>query len=207
MKFLAVGFGYLIGSIPFAYLLARRIGGIDVRLAGSGNVGAANVLRTTGVAGALVVVALDAGKGAATVLLARGLDGGAAVPAAAGLAAILGHIYPVWLRFRGGKGVATACGVFALLAPAAALISAALFVATVWWTRYVSLGSLAAATALAPAAYLTGAPLATVVAAIAAAAIVFERHRANLARLRGGTERRVGQQVSTRDDHGTPQRL
>jgi acyl phosphate:glycerol-3-phosphate acyltransferase len=110
--------GYLLGSIPFAFLLSRRTG-IDIRHAGSGNLGAANVLRTSGVGAAVGVLLLDVAKGAGTVLLAHRLTGGDATPAAAGLAAVVGHVYPVWLRFRGGKGVATACGVFSVLTPAA----------------------------------------------------------------------------------------
>ncbi len=103
---------YLIGSIPFALLLARRWGAADLRRVGSGNLGAANVMRASGVTAGVLVAALDMAKGAASVWLAARVSAGAALPAAAGLAAIVGHIYPVWLRFRGGKGVATACGVF-----------------------------------------------------------------------------------------------
>src|SRR5688572_27121578 len=104
---LPVLFGYLAGSVPFAFLLARRAG-IDVRIAGSGNVGAANVLRTTAAWRAVVVMALDVAKGAAAVLFVHLVAGGASVAALAGVAAIVGHIYPVWLGFHGGKGVAVA---------------------------------------------------------------------------------------------------
>src|SRR6185436_9871557 len=114
--------GYLLGSIPFALILTSRMGGVDVRTIGSGNVGAANVFRTTGSSMGLGVLALDLAKGVAAVVLAQRLTTGPVTPTAAGLAAILGHIYPVWLRFRGGKGVATACGVFAVLAPLATAI-------------------------------------------------------------------------------------
>src|ERR1700737_3707508 len=107
---------YLIGSIPFALLLARRWGA-DLRRVGSGNLGAANVLRASGATAGLLVAALDIGKGALSVTLARHLSDQAAAPAAAGLAAIVGHVYPMLLRFRGGKGVATACGVFSVLTP------------------------------------------------------------------------------------------
>ena len=133
--FVALIVGYLLGSIPFAYLLARRHRGIDLRLAGSGNVGAANLLRTTTKKIGVSAMALDMGKGIATVLVARQIEPGAAAPAAAGIAAVLGHIYPVWLGFKGGKGVATTCGVFAVLAPAATAIAGSVFLATVWWTR------------------------------------------------------------------------
>src|SRR5262245_63939220 len=104
---IAIVLAYLIGSIPFALICARRWGASDLRVIGSGNLGAANVMRASGVMAGVVVAALDVAKGAASVWLAERLGPGPALPAAAGLAAIVGHIYPVWLRFRGGKGVAT----------------------------------------------------------------------------------------------------
>ena len=188
---LPVLFGYLAGSVPFAYLLARRAG-IDVRVAGSGNVGAANVLRTTGAWRAVAVMALDVTKGAAAVLLAYLAPGGTAMAAATGAAAIVGHIYPVWLRFHGGKGVAVAAGVFCVLSPIATAIAAALFLVTVWLTRYISLGSIAATIALPPAAWLSGEPRGVVAAAAGSGALILFRHRANLRRLRAGTERKMG---------------
>jgi acyl phosphate:glycerol-3-phosphate acyltransferase len=190
---LLVTVGYLLGSIPFAWLLARRAGGIDIRLAGSGNVGAANVYRTTGAAVAMAVVTLDMAKGACAVMLASRADFGVGVQAIAGVAAVIGHVYPVWLGFRGGKGVATACGVFAVLAPAATVLAGIAFVATVWWTRYVSVGSVGAAILLPPLAYLLAAPFVVVMAASLCAAVIIGCHRANLARLQAGTERRLGQ--------------
>ncbi|HEX2456433.1 MAG TPA: glycerol-3-phosphate 1-O-acyltransferase PlsY [Vicinamibacterales bacterium] len=193
---LAVLLGYLAGSVPFAYLLARRAG-IDVRVAGSGNVGAANVMRTTGTGRAIAVMSLDVAKGAAAVALAQLASGGAALVAATGAAAVVGHIYPVWLRFHGGKGVAVAAGVFAVLAPSATAFAVMLFVLTVWLTRYVSLGSIAATLALPPAAWLAGAPAAVVSAASGSAALILFRHRANFRRLRAGTERRMGRQRET----------
>ncbi len=183
---------YLLGSIPFALLLARRWGADDLRRIGSGNVGAANVLRASGKTAALAVVVLDIGKGAASVLLAARATDNPAGPALAGVAAVVGHIYPVWLRFRGGKGVATACGVFSMLAPLAVPPALAVFVATVWATRYVSLGSVLASIALPPLAYATGSPMAIVVAACAVSTLVIFRHRTNLDRLRTGSERRLG---------------
>jgi acyl phosphate:glycerol-3-phosphate acyltransferase len=187
--------GYLFGSIPFALLVSRGLAGVDVRRAGSGNVGSANVLRTSGVATALLVMVLDMAKGAGSVLLADRWSAAASTPAVAGLAAIVGHVYPIWLRFRGGKGVATACGVFAVLTPWAVLPAFALFVATVWATRFVSLGSLVAALALGPIAYALAAPPASWLAAAGAAILIVFRHRSNVARLRAGTERRIGQRV------------
>jgi acyl phosphate:glycerol-3-phosphate acyltransferase len=187
--------GYLAGSVPFAYLLARRAG-IDVRVAGSGNVGAANVLRTTGVGRAVLVMALDVAKGVLAVAIAHLSSGGAGVVALSGTAAVVGHIYPVWLRFHGGKGVAVAAGVFGMLSPIATGVATALFLVIVWWTRYVSLGSVAATIALPPAAWLAGAPAAVVGAAAATAGLIVFRHRANLRRLRSGTERRISRRGS-----------
>src|SRR2546421_11836307 len=114
---LIIVLAYLIGSIPFALILARRWGATDLRHVGSGNLGAANVMRASGVTAGVLVAALDMAKGALSVWLAGLLAPGPVWPAAAGCAAIVGHVYPVWLRFRGGKGVATACGVFSLLTP------------------------------------------------------------------------------------------
>jgi glycerol-3-phosphate acyltransferase PlsY len=188
---LTVLLGYLAGSVPFAFLLARRAG-IDVRFAGSGNVGAANVLRTTGTGRAVLVMALDVAKGAAAVAVAHLSNAGAATIAVTGAAAVVGHVYPVWLRFHGGKGVAVAAGVFAVLTPLATLIACGFFLAVVRATRLISLGSLAATVALPPAAWLSGAPLAVVIAAAGTAGLIVFRHRANIRRLRAGTERRMG---------------
>ena len=186
----AILLGYAMGSVPFAFLLARRAG-IDVRVAGSGNVGAANVLRTTGLPLGVTVMMLDIGKGAASVLTAYAAAGTVSA-AAAGAAAIVGHIYPVWLRFHGGKGVAVAAGVFAVLAPAATIVASAVFFATVGLSRLISLGSMAATVTLPSAAWLTGAPPAVVSAAFGSAALILFRHRANMRRILGGTERRFG---------------
>ncbi len=186
---------YLIGSIPFAFLVARRWRGIDLRRSGSGNLGATNVMRTAGLRSAIAVVSLDIVKGAAVVALAHRAVPEQAAVSAAGVAAIVGHIYPVWLRFRGGKGVATSFGVFAMLAPAGAIICLCCFLGTVWMTRYVSLGSVVATLALAPMAYITDAPASVVAAALATAALVLERHRSNLSRLQAGTESRFGQRA------------
>ena len=188
---LPIFLGYLTGSVPFAFLLARSAG-VDVRRVGSGNVGAANVLRSTGAWRGVVVMALDVAKGIAAVALAYLFSGSAVLAALTGAAAVVGHIYPVWLRFHGGKGVAVAAGVFTMLSPAAAGISAALFLITVLLTRYISLGSMAATVALPPAAWLVGEPRAVVLSAAGSAALILFRHRGNLRRLRSGTERRMG---------------
>ena len=191
---LPVLLGYLTGSVPFAFLMARRAG-IDVRFSGSGNVGAANVLRTTGAWRGALVMALDVGKGVAAVAIAYVMSGGAALAALTGAAAVVGHIYPVWLRFHGGKGVATACGVFWMLAPLATAISATLFVLTVWIWRYVSLGSIAATVALPTVAWFTDKSAPVVAGAAVAAVLIIVRHWSNLVRLHEGSERRLGQKA------------
>jgi len=188
---LAVSLGYLVGSVPFAFILARRRG-IDLRRVGSGNVGASNVLRTSGVPHAVAAMCLDGAKGCMAVLVAQRLTVGDATAVAAGFASIIGHIYPVWLGFRGGKGVATATGVFAVLAPLALGIASSAFVLAVWATRHVSAGSLAGAVTLAVAAAASDVPAAVAVGAVLSALVIVHRHRANLARLLAGTERRVG---------------
>jgi glycerol-3-phosphate acyltransferase PlsY len=187
--------GYGLGSLPLGYLVASRMKGIDLRRVGSGNVGAANVYRTAGLAVAILVVFVDVAKGASSVLFTARFATGAAEPVAAGVAAILGHMYPVWLRFHGGKGVATACGVFWMLAPLATAIAATLFVLTVGIWRYVSLGSIAATVALPTLAWFTDKSAPVVAGAAVAAVLIILRHRPNLERLQQGTERRLGQKV------------
>jgi glycerol-3-phosphate acyltransferase PlsY len=186
---------YLIGSIPFALLFARWWGIVDLHRVGSGNIGAANVLRASGKTPGVLVAMLDIAKGAASVAAARSLHAGDGVIAVAGFAAIVGHIYPVWLRFRGGKGVATSCGVFSVLAPLPMAAAAMSFLVTVWFTRYVSLGSVVGSLALPTLAVAFDSPLPVVWAATAAAALVVFRHRSNLARVKGGTERRIGGRI------------
>jgi len=182
--------GYAIGSLPLGYLAGRRFAGVDLRAVGSRNVGATNMYRVSGPRLGVAVMALDVGKGALAVALTS-----AALPApdpvAAGVAAVAGHIYPIWLRGHGGKGVATACGAFALLAPVATVVAAVVFVGTVWLTRAVSAGSIAASVTLPVAAALTGMAAAVVWGCALAAALVLWRHRGNLARLRRGTEHRL----------------
>jgi glycerol-3-phosphate acyltransferase PlsY len=187
--------GYGVGSLPLGFLLTSRLTGVDLRRVGSGNVGAANVYRTAGLALALAVVVLDVAKGALSVLLAARFATGVDAPVTAGVAAIVGHVAPAWLRFRGGKGVATACGVFMMLAPLATAIAAAIFAATIGITRYVSLGSVVASAALPPLAWALGSPSAVVAGGTVAALVIIPRHAGNLSRLAGGTERRLGQRV------------
>ena len=185
---------YLIGSIPFSFLVARAFGVHDVRLVGCGNVGATNVLRTAGKAAGALALALDLAKGAAaTELAGRLAPGEPALPAAAAVAAVVGHMFPVWLRFQGGKGVATGLGAFAPLAPAAAVGAIAAFAVVALATRFVSLGSVAGAVVLAGVALGLRGPDPVAAAAVLSAALVVFRHRSNLRRILGGTERRVGQ--------------
>jgi glycerol-3-phosphate acyltransferase PlsY len=187
-----IAVAYLIGSIPFSFLVARAFGVHDVRRVGSGNVGATNVLRSAGKAAGALALLLDLGKGAAASALAGRLaPGDAVLPPAAALAAVIGHMFPVWLRFEGGKGVATGLGAFAPLVPRAALAALVAFAVVAAGTRYVSLGSLAGALALAALALALRGPDPVALAAAATAALVVFRHRSNLRRILGGTERRV----------------
>jgi glycerol-3-phosphate acyltransferase PlsY len=185
--------GYLLGSVSFAVLLVRRRTGTDIREVGSGNAGATNVLRAHGKGLALAVALADVGKGAAAVLLARLFTADPRAAAAAGLGAIVGHVFPVFYGFRGGKGVATAVGAFLALAPAATLVCIAVFVLIVAATRYVSLGSVVSMCLLPPAAgLLFHAPRPVVVAAAGAAALIVVKHLENLKRLARGEERKLG---------------
>jgi len=188
---LVVAAAYLIGSIPFSYLVARLWRGIDVRTIGSGNVGATNVMRSAGRAAGLLAFALDFLKGSAAAALGLRL-GGAPFGAAAATAAVIGHMFPVWLRFQGGKGVATGAGAFLPMAPAAtgcALLAFGLVTAA---TRYVSLGSIVGALGLAVLAFVFGAPAPVVAAAALCASLIVWKHRGNIRRLARGTERRTG---------------
>jgi glycerol-3-phosphate acyltransferase PlsY len=182
---------YLLGAIPFSFLVARWRG-VDVRRVGSGNVGATNVMRSAGWAAGVLALLLDAVKGAAAAIVASRIDEAPALPALAAVAAVLGHVFPVWLRFQGGKGVATGLGAFLPLAPLAAGIGVAVFAAVVAATRYVSLASILGAVALAAAAFVTQPNLATACAAAFCAALIAVKHRGNIKRLRRGQERRLG---------------
>lgn len=191
---------YLLGSIPFGYLIVRAKEGVDVRASGSGATGATNVTRRAGkLAGALTLV-LDAVKGALAVLLARKFladDFGINFwVAAVAVAAIVGHIFPVWLKFRGGKGVATGVGAFLCLSPLAVLFASLLFLLVVISTRFVSLGSITAAAALPVIVWLIAYSkpsrdfVPTLAASIAGSVLIIFMHRANIGRLLNGTESR-----------------
>jgi glycerol-3-phosphate acyltransferase PlsY len=182
--------GYLLGTIPFGLLLTRAAGLGDIRAIGSGNIGATNVLRTgrKGLAGA--TLALDAAKGAVAVTVGWHLAGatGAAV---AGIAVVLGHLFPVWLGFRGGKGVATGFGVLLAVAPLAALAAALVWLAVAGLTRISSAGALAAAAAAPLLAWAASGPPAAMLALVVGGLICW-RHQANIRRLLAGTEPRIG---------------
>ncbi len=182
--------GYLLGSIPFGLLLTRMAGLGDVRKIGSGNIGATNVLRTGNKALAAATLALDALKGTAAVWLAFWW-GGPEAAAIAGIFAFLGHLFPIWLSFKGGKGVATYMGVMLGLAPWTALLFTVIWIATAFATRYSSLSALVATLAVPIYLLLTGHPTIAILAAIMSA-LVWIRHRANIARLMKGTESRLG---------------
>ena len=181
----AILIGYAVGSLPIGYLIAQRANGIDLRRVGSGNVGATNVYREAGLSSALVVMLADIAKGAAAVLVA----GGGANAVAAGVGAVIGHVYPVWLRFRGGKGVATASGVFGILAPIPTVVAAAAFAVVVARTRFVSLGSIVATVVLPVAEWLAPGRRGVDVGATVVAALILFRHRGNALRLLSRTER------------------
>jgi len=185
---IAVGLaiGFLCGSIPFGVVLAR-MRGVDLRAVGSGNIGATNAARALGKKSGVVVLLLDAAKGAVPICIARSLIRSAPeldwVLAAIGGGAVLGHMFSPWLRFRGGKGVATGLGVFLALAPVPALIAAATWVALYGITRLSSVGSLAAIVALPAAVFLRGEPRPTLWLALALAPVIVAKHHDNIRRL------------------------
>ena len=186
---IALAFGYLLGSIPFGLLVTRAAGLGDVRKIGSGNIGATNVLRTGNKGLAAATLLLDALKGMAAALVAA--SWGAEAGIAAGFAAFLGHLFPVWLGFRGGKGVATYLGVLIAFAWQAALAFAVVWLALAFLTRYSSLSALVAAVVSPVALHLLGlADHAAVVAVMSV--IVFVKHRENISRLLSGTESKIG---------------
>jgi acyl phosphate:glycerol-3-phosphate acyltransferase len=203
---ISVIIAYLLGSIPFGFVLVKMFRGEDVRNTGSGNIGATNVARTGSKGLAIATLALDAIKGCVAVALAASVShthynycsDGPCVEAArlmsvAALAAVLGHMFPVWLRFKGGKGVATALGVFLVLFPKAVLVSLAIFIIVVVATRYVSLGSILGAITFPIAAYfLATTDWQALAPACVIALLVVLKHHANIGRLLAGNENRFG---------------
>src|SRR5271157_4096184 len=200
-------FAYFLGSIPFGYLIVRWQKGVDVRSTGSGSTGATNVMRNLGIVGFVATFILDVGKGTFAVLLASRLTSGDArwIPlsgdprwiAASSVAAILGHCFPVWLKFRGGKGVATGVGVFLALAPLQVALALVIFAIVVAIWRYISLGSIVATAAFPLLVYIMKhPPLPIVLGAAVSALIIIAMHHANIRRLLSGTENKVGKKKS-----------
>jgi glycerol-3-phosphate acyltransferase PlsY len=188
---------YLLGSIPFGYLIVRARAGADIRETGSGGTGATNVSRRAGKGAGVLTLVLDALKGAAAILIARTAlhYSGSWTIAAAAILVIIGHMYPIWLGFRGGKGVATGVGVFLMLAPIAVLGAGVVFLAIVVATRYVSLGSIVAAATIPMFVWLQHGLIAsvrdlwpTMASAVVGALLIMWAHRSNIQRLLNGTE-------------------
>jgi glycerol-3-phosphate acyltransferase PlsY len=185
---------YLLGSIPFGLLLAKLLGGLDVRKAGSGNIGATNVARAAGPLAGILTLVLDAAKGAFAVVLAARLSGDSSTwMMIAAMASLIGHCYPIWLNFHGGKGVATAAGFFLVLSPLAFGIAITIFILVAVLTRYVSLGSISAAAAMPLLIYLLWAPRhapppTVTFGALAVSLLIIYKHDANIQRLVHGEE-------------------
>ena len=188
-----VAVGYLLGSIPASYLVARCLAGVDLRQVGSGNVGASNVYRAAGPWAYAAAIVLDAGKGAAAVLAVRAFGGSGVLQVACGIAAVVGHMFPVWLRFKGGKGVATSAGVFLSLSPLATLCAAGVWLVVIGATRYASVGSLAGVASLPFLLFGIHSwerPELLVLSLVLLVTVVWS-HRGNLRRLAAGQERRL----------------
>jgi glycerol-3-phosphate acyltransferase PlsY len=194
VNLLAVAAAYAVGAVPIGFLVARAFGLGDIRRHGSGNIGATNVLRTLGRLPAILTLLGDVAKGYAAVALAARLGGDdPRITAAGAFAAVVGNCWSVFLGFRGGKGAATGLGALLRLAPLATLAALPVFVVVAATTRFVSLATLLSAACIPFGALALGTPRAAVVGAFAAAGIVILRHRENIARLRTGTERRLGE--------------
>ncbi len=207
--------GYLLGSVPFGVIISRRMAKVDVRQYGSGKMGMANVLRTAGKKAAIIVFALDLAKGALAVVFARLIVGGDYLEVGgfalgalfaqclAALAAVAGHIWPVFLKFRGGRGVVTFFGGLVALFPPAAIFGGEVFVIGSALTRYVSLGSIAGIVGtfaiLAPLTIMEGFPVEYLGYAVLGAVLVIVMHRDNIARLLSGKERKLGESAERRD--------
>jgi acyl phosphate:glycerol-3-phosphate acyltransferase len=192
MPLLVLLIAYLLGAIPFGYLLVKWTTGSDVRASGSGNIGATNVLRTTGRLAGVATLLLDIGKGYLAVWIAGRLTGGDPLwMAAAALAVMAGHAYPVFLRFQGGKAVASFIGAFLYLTPGAMVCALLVFAAVVAWTRHISLGSISAAATFPLAVWIVEhPPFPVFLAAALAGAFIVYRHGSNIRRLHAGTEHR-----------------
>ena len=206
MPLLALAAAYLIGGIPFGYLVVKWKTGADVRSSGSGNIGATNVLRTTGRAAGIVTLLLDIAKGWFAIWLTGKMSGGNILwMSAAALAVMAGHAFPVFLKFKGGKAVASFIGAYLYLAPVPLFAVLIVWLATVAFTRYVSLGSILAAGTFPLAVWLLMQPaLSLVAASVVSAAFIIYRHRENITRIRAGTEHVLS--LGSRKAQRTPMR-
>lgn len=193
IEFVLVAFAYLVGSLPTAYLLVRLMTGEDVRRKGSGNVGGTNALRTAGWKAGVAVTVIDIAKGALPVWLMTRFNPESEWVAAAMLAAVLGHCYPVWLKFRGGKGVATGFGAFVVIAPLSALAALALWFVVLVISRWVALASMIASACFPLLLKLIASPdVVTLVAVSAAAVLIIFRHSSNIRKMLSGEEVKIG---------------
>lgn len=197
MKYILIlAASYLLGSIPFGLLVAKWWAKVDVREHGSGNIGMTNVLRTAGYLCAFLTLVGDMGKGIAAVLLGRYFIGDATFTLIAGILAVIGHNWPIFLRFKGGKGVATIAGVLIAFHPSVAAVLAAIWLIVLVFSRYISLASIVVAVCLPIALFIFRAKWIEVILAILVAGVTIFRHRSNIDRLRKGTEFRFGQKVN-----------
>ncbi len=192
MIFLALVAAYLLGSLPFGYILTKMLHKTDIRNYGSGNIGATNVLRVYGWRSALPVFILDLAKGLVAVILARAVSDVPAIFLAAGFLAMFGHSFPVYLKFRGGKAMATSIGVLLALSGWVTLIVVAFFLIIVYFSRYVSLGSIISMLLLPLVFWVLGFGLSYILFGLAAALLVIIRHHENIGRLLKGTESKLG---------------
>ncbi len=188
---LLVLFAYIVGSIPTGVIVSHWLGSVDPRSTGSGNIGATNVLRTAGKKAGIVTLAGDVAKGAIPVMLSLKLLGSPISVSITAIAVFFGHLYPVFLGFRGGKGVATAAGVFLVISPVALLIALMIFSGVVAWKRYVSLGSITSALSMPLLLLLIKAQPPYVLTSILIALLVLYRHRGNIVRIMEGSENRL----------------
>lgn len=198
MIWISVLIGYLLGSVNFSYIIAKKVAGIDIRDYGSGNAGATNTLRVLGKKAGIAVFVLDILKAMAAVGIGYVLTNDPAVMYASGFSAIIGHNWPVFFQFRGGKGVATTIGLTLLMVTVPALVVGAIAIVVVMVTRYISLGSLVFAIGLPFAVWLGGEPPAFIWISAAIAALIVVRHRSNIRRLLQGKENRLSQKRKTK---------
>ncbi len=188
IKILYIIFAYFCGAIPFAYIVAKVFAGVDIRTVGSGNPGATNVFRTVGKGGGAVTFIADMLKGFIPVYFAIMIDNSFSYSVAVSVAALLGHIFTIFLKFKGGKGVATGCGIFLALMPMPTVIAFSVFVIVFLFSGYVALGSIIAAISLPMASFFTGYGTDAIIFAFAIAGLIIYKHKTNIRRLKAGTE-------------------